>query len=86
MDIDGLASIVRRWIEEQTFAPVSLEEESGVHLVDEHAARYGDFDEIAMVGLIAGEWPERPRRNIFYSPNLLSALGWPSEKDWRGGG
>ena len=83
VDVDGLASIVRRWIEEQTFAPVPLEEESGVHLVDEHAARYGDFDEIAMVGLIAGEWPERPRRNIFYSPNLLSALGWPSEKDWR---
>jgi RecB family exonuclease len=83
VDIDGLASIVRRWIEEQTFAPDSPEEESGVHLVDEHAARYGDFDEIAMVGLIAGEWPERPRRNIFYSPNLLGALGWPSEKDWR---
>ena len=83
VDVDGLASIVRGWIEEQTFAPISLEEESGVHLVDEHAARYGDFDEIAMVGLIAGEWPERPRRNIFYSPSLLSALGWPSEKDWR---
>ena len=83
VDIDGLASIVRRWIEEQTFAPVVEGEASGVHLVDEYAARYGDFDQIAMVGLIAGEWPERPRRNIFYSPNLLKALGWPSEKDWR---
>ena len=46
-----------------------------MHLVDEQAARYGDFDEIAMVGLVEGEWPERPRRNIFYSPGLLSALG-----------
>ena len=32
---------------------------------------------------MTGEWPERPRRNIFYSPSLLKALGWPSEKDWR---
>jgi RecB family exonuclease len=83
-EADGLASIVRRWIEESTFAPAPSEDEAGVHLVDEYAARYGDFDEIVMVGLIEGEWPERPRRNIFYSPTLLSALGWPSEKDWRG--
>ncbi|MEO8255857.1 MAG: PD-(D/E)XK nuclease family protein [Acidobacteriota bacterium] len=83
VDIDGLAAIVRRWMEEQTFAPLRSTGTSGMHLVDEHAARYGDFDAIALVGLIAGEWPERPRRNIFYSPNLLSALGWPPEKDWR---
>jgi RecB family exonuclease len=83
VDIDGLASIVRRWIEEHTFAPGPVEGQAGVHLVDEHAARYGDFDEVALVGLIEGDWPERPRRNIFYSPTLLGALGWPSEKDWR---
>jgi RecB family exonuclease len=83
VDIDGLASIARRWIEEHTFAPGPAEGQAGVHLVDEHAARYGNFDEIALVGLIEGEWPERPRRNIFYSPALLGALGWPSEKDWR---
>ena len=29
------------------------------------------------------DWPERPRRNIFYPPALLKALGWPSEKDRR---
>src|SRR5207237_3553876 len=28
-------------------------------------------------------WPDRPRRNIFYPPTLLAALGWPSEKDRR---
>jgi RecB family exonuclease len=82
-DIDGLRSIVRRWIEEQTFAPAPIEGQAGVHLVDEHAARYGNFDQVVLVGLIEGEWPERPRRNIFYSPALLGALGWPSEKDWR---
>jgi RecB family exonuclease len=83
VDIDGLGSIVRRWIEEHTFAPGPVEEQAGVHLVDEHTAGYGDFDQVALVGLIEGEWPERPRRNIFYSPALLGALGWPSEKDWR---
>jgi RecB family exonuclease len=35
--------------------------------------------------LIENEWPERPRRNIFYAPSLLKALGWPSEKDRRAG-
>ncbi len=83
VDIDGLRSIVRRWIEEQTFAPAPVDGQAGVHLVDEHAARYGNFDQVVLVGLIEGEWPERPRRNIFYSPTLLGSLGWPSEKDWR---
>ena len=55
----------------------------GVHLLDDQAARYGDFDDVTIVGLIETEWPERPRRNIFYPPALLKALGWPSEKDRR---
>ena len=54
-----------------------------MHLLDAQAARFGDFDTITIVGLIEGEWPERPRRNIFYSPGVLSALGWPSERDRR---
>jgi RecB family exonuclease len=33
--------------------------------------------------MIEGEWPERPLRNIFYSPGVLVALGWPSERDRR---
>ena len=84
VDANGLASTVRRWIEERTFAPDSDAREIGVQLLDEPAARYGDFDEVAIVGVIEGEWPERPQRNIFYPPNLLRGLGWPSEKDWRG--
>src|SRR5205807_3037922 len=35
-------------------------------------------------GLIEGEWPERPRRSIFYPPGLLAVLGWPPEKEWGG--
>jgi inactivated superfamily I helicase len=73
---------VRRWIGDQTFAPESAS--SGVRLLDDQAARYGSYDDITIVGLIESEWPDRPRRNIFYPPNLLRALNWPSEKDRRG--
>ena len=56
---------------------------AGVHLLDDQAARYGDFDDLSIVGMVERDWPERPRRNIFYPPSLLKALGWPSEKDRR---
>jgi RecB family exonuclease len=83
--IADLASTVRRWISEHTFVldaqPLTG---PGLRLVDDRAAAYGNFDEIAVVGLIEHEWPERPRRNIFYGAPLLKALGWPSEKDRRG--
>lgn len=77
-----LAASVRRWIGEATFVPKSAS--AGVRLLDDQAARYGDFEDITIVGLIESEWPERSRRNIFYPPNLLKALGWPSEKDRHG--
>jgi ATP-dependent helicase/nuclease subunit B len=80
--IDELSIAVRRWIEEQTFAPVP-EQGAGVHLLDDQAARYGDFEDMSVVGVVDSDWPERPRRNIFYPPALLKALGWPSEKDRR---
>ena len=83
--IDEVAIAVRRWIEEQTFVP-SPDSGGGVHLLDDQAARYGDFDDVAIVGVVDQDWPERPRRNIFYPPALLKSLGWPSEKDRRGAG
>lgn len=79
--IDDLAPDIRRWIEEETFDPRAGE--TGIHLLDAQAARFGEFDSITIVGLIEGEWPERPRRSIFYSPGVLAALGWPSERDRR---
>ena len=79
--ISDLAAAVRRWIQEETFGPVSSA--AGVHLIDDQDARYGEFDGLSLVGLVENDWPERPRRNIFYSPSLLKRLGWPTEKDRR---
>ena len=83
--IDELGIAVRRWIEDQTFVP-EQEQGSGVHLLDDQAVRYSDFDDVAIVGVVDQDWPERPRRNIFYPPALLKSLGWPSEKDRRAAG
>jgi RecB family exonuclease len=81
MDVTEVAGAVRRWIEEHTFA--AEPGPGGLQLVDDQAARYGEFDEMALVGLIEGEWPDRPKRNIFYPASLLISLGWPSERDRR---
>jgi RecB family exonuclease len=79
--VEHLATVVRRWIGEQTFnAEVNG---AGVHVLDDQAARFADVDDMAIVGLVEGDWPEGARRNIFYSPSLLRALGWPSEKERR---
>jgi len=77
-DFETVAAMVRRWIESHTFAPRNGE--SGVHLLDAESARYGDFDVVQLAGLVDGEWPERPRRSIFYSSGVLHQLGWAPEK------
>lgn len=76
-DFEALVPTIRRWIEDRTFAPYTGE--SGVHVVDADTARFGEFDSVQLAGLVEGEWPEGPRRNIFYPPALLRELGWPSE-------
>jgi RecB family exonuclease len=97
--IDDVASAIRRWIENETFdvfgaadggvsagppqMPVAEPTMVPVQLLDDRAARYGDFDDVTIVGLVEGDWPERSRRNIFYGSSLMKALGWPSEKDRR---
>ncbi len=79
--IDEMGVAIRRWIEDETFAVDRTS--TGVQLLDDRAARYGEFDDMAIVGLVEGDWPEKTRRNIFYPSNLMKALGWPSEKDRR---
>jgi RecB family exonuclease len=81
--IDDLAPEIRRWLEDATFAHSERQSRGDIHLLDAQAARFGDFDDVTLVGLVEGEWPERPRRNIFYAPSVLGALGWPSERDRR---
>ncbi len=77
--IDELASSIRRWVEAQTFA--SRAGAGGVRLIDAQSARYAEVEGLQIVGMVEGEWPDRPRRNIFYSPGLLRQLGWPSDAD-----
>jgi RecB family exonuclease len=79
VDFDEVAALVRRWIDGQTFAPRSGD--GGVHLVDAASAPFGNFDNVQIAGLVDGEWPDRPRRNIFYSTSILRELGWPSESE-----
>lgn len=79
VDIDELSALLRRWIDGQTFAPRAGT--SGVHLVDSASAPFGGFEHLQLAGLVDGEWPARPRRNIFYATSILRELGWPSERE-----
>ena len=76
---DALVAVIRHGIERHTFA--TERRGGGVRLVDGVAARFGEFDHVHLVGLVETEWPERPRRSIFYTTGLLKSLGWPQESD-----
>ncbi len=77
-DLAGLTALVHRWIEGQT-APARAGAR-GVQLLDTEAAPYGRFDAVFLVGLVDGEWPNRPGRSIFYPPGMLADLGWPQPR------
>jgi RecB family exonuclease len=70
--VADLGPAVRRWLGAQTFA--TRTGEAGLQIVDVQAARFGDFDDVQLMGLVDGEWPERLRRNIFYPQSLLAQL------------
>lgn len=71
-DAATLSAAIRRWLGSQTFA--SRTGSAGLQIVDAQAARYAVFDDVQIVGLIEGEWPERTRRNVLYPSSLLSLL------------
>lgn len=71
-DVVSLTAALRRWLGGQTVAVQSGE--PGLQIVDAAAARYGDFDDVQVVGLVDGEWPERVRRNVLYPSSLLALL------------
>jgi RecB family exonuclease len=75
-DADGtvteLSGALRRWLGGQTFA---IEQRSGgLRILDAQSARFADLDDVQIMGLVEGEWPERPRRNIFYPRALIAQL------------
>ena len=74
-----LASSLRRWIESQTLLPKN--QDGGVQLVDSETAPYGRFRQLFILGMVDGEWPAPPSRNVLYPPMLLALLGWPRERD-----
>lgn len=71
-DVSTVAASIRRWLGSQTFAVTTGE--PGLQIVDAQAARFGEFDDVQLVGLIDGEWPERFRRNVLYPSSLLAQL------------
>jgi RecB family exonuclease len=76
---EEIAAAIRFAIESRTFIPEARR--GGVSIVDAVAARFGTFDHAHVVGLVETDWPERPRRSIFYTSGLLRSLGWPQEPD-----
>lgn len=71
-DVATLSAAIRRWLGSQTFAASTGQR--GLQIVDAQAARFGDFDDVQLLGLIDGEWPERVRRNVLYPSSLLNQL------------
>jgi RecB family exonuclease len=71
-DASMLSAAIRRWLGGQTFA--SRTGAPGLQILDAQAARYGEFDDVQIVGLIEGDWPERTRRNVLYPSALLTLL------------
>jgi RecB family exonuclease/inactivated superfamily I helicase len=78
VDFMKVAATVRRWIEGRTFAERSGD--AGVQLLEAHAARYGEFDEVFLVGLVEGEWPQRTAKSIFYPSSLLGQVDWADSR------
>ena len=70
--VTDLSASVRRWLGAQTFALRTGD--GGLQIIDAQSARFADFDDLQVMGLVEGEWPERPRRNIFYPQSLLAHL------------
>ena len=79
-DAAGLSDLVRQWIEGQPGPVPPAPRGAALHLVDAQAAPYGRFDDIYLAGLVDGEWPPPPPRNVFYPSAMLAGLGWPRER------
>ncbi|MEO7158041.1 MAG: PD-(D/E)XK nuclease family protein [Vicinamibacterales bacterium] len=70
--VTELSAALRRWLGAQTFAITTGT--GGVQILDAQAARYADLDDAQIMGAVEGDWPERPRRNVFYPRSLIAQL------------
>jgi RecB family exonuclease len=71
-DVTTLSAAVRRWLGSQTFAAqIGV---PGLQILDAQSARYADLEDVQVVGVIEGEWPDRARRNVLYPSALLAQL------------
>ena len=70
--VTELTAALRRWLGTQTFEVATTR--GGVRILDAQAARFADLDDVQILGLIEGEWPERQRRSVFYPRSLIAAL------------
>jgi RecB family exonuclease len=70
--VEELSFLIRRWLGAQTFAIRTGAR--GLQILDTQAAAFADLDDVQLMGLVEGEWPERPRRSVFYPPFLLALV------------
>jgi RecB family exonuclease len=70
--VNELRPALRHWLSASTFA--TRTGESGIQLIDPQAARFGEFDDVQVMGLVQGEWPDMQPRNLFYPASLLALL------------
>jgi RecB family exonuclease len=70
--VTEVSATLRRWLASQTFAATAGT--GGLRILDAAAARFADLDEVQIMGLVEGDWPERPQRNVFYPHSLIAQL------------
>ena len=56
--VTELSAAIRRWLGTQTFEIATTR--GGVRILDAQSARFADLDDVQILGLVEGEWPERP--------------------------
>jgi RecB family exonuclease len=70
--VTELSAALRRWIGSQTFEIATAR--GGVRILDAQSARFAELEDVQILGLVEGEWPERQRRNVFYPRSLVAQL------------
>lgn len=70
--VTELSAALRRWLGTQTFDVATTP--GGVRILDASSARFAELDEVQILGLVEGEWPELQRRNVFYPRSLIAQL------------